>query len=465
MIHRIVITTAISSVLLIAQIPDFRPPTPLFGAVLRNDTQAVKEVLASGVSPNEGRFFGNPPMVLAIMNGNQSAVQAMLEHGADPKLLDRHGSSMLMWAAGGERPSSAVVDLLLKRGADPNVQNTLGETALTWAMRRGDMKIVEQLKAAGASDSQAVRQSVERAVALLQKSSPEFIKVSGCTSCHHQSLPQMLYSVARSRGYKVDDDAAAKDIKALLAMVKPMREGLENGKVNLPNPGISISYTLLGMEAESYAPDEYTAALAKAVVRTQAPDGHFAILPARPPLEASPFTSTALSIRALQVYGQNNAEQIARGVQWLIAAKPNTQEERTMKLLGLNWGAADRSEIDRAAAELIAQQQADGGWAQLNGLESDAYATGQAMVALYQAAALKPTDSAYQRGAAFLLRTQMPDGSWLVRTRSSPVQALKDSGFPHGRHQWISAAGTSWAAMALAYSQPKATVHESGGMF
>jgi hypothetical protein len=54
------------------------------------------------------------------------------------------------------------------------------------------------------------------------------------------------------------------------------------------------------------------------------------------------------------------------------------------------------------------------------------------------------------------MRTQFPDGSWLVRTRSYPVQPMKDTGFPHGRHQWISAAGTSWAAMALALSLPPA---------
>jgi hypothetical protein len=53
-----------------------------------------------------------------------------------------------------------------------------------------------------------------------------------------------------------------------------------------------------------------------------------------------------------------------------------------------------------------------------------------------------------------LLRTQFPDGSWLVRSRSFPVQPLKESGFPHGRNQWISAAGTSWATMAIALALP-----------
>ena len=127
-----------------------------------------------------------------------------------------------------------------------------------------------------------------------------------------------------------------------------------------------------------------------------------------------------------------------------------------MRLFGLAWSKADAKHIEQAAAELLAQQRADGGWAQLSGMESDAYATGQALVALHEAKALRGTDKAYQHGVAYLLRTQLADGSWVVRTRSSPVQQLKDSGFPHGRDQWISAAGTSWAAMALALSQPRA---------
>jgi hypothetical protein len=31
-----------------------------------------------------------------------------------------------------------------------------------------------------------------------------------------------------------------------------------------------------------------------------------------------------------------------------------------------------------------------------------------------------------------------------------PIQPYFESGFPHGRNQFISAAGTNWAAMALA---------------
>jgi hypothetical protein len=50
----------------------------------------------------------------------------------------------------------------------------------------------------------------------------------------------------------------------------------------------------------------------------------------------------------------------------------------------------------------------------------------------------------------FLLGTQLEDGSWYVRTRAIPVQPYFDSEFPHGQDQFISAAATNWATMALA---------------
>lgn len=119
--------------------------------------------------------------------------------------------------------------------------------------------------------------------------------------------------------------------------------------------------------------------------------------------------------------------------------------------------AADRLGASMApAAQSLAQaQRTDGGWSQLPTLESDAYATGQALVAL-QATGMKPTDPIYEGGAAFLLKTQLADGSWFVKSRVETFQPYFESGFPHGHDQWISAAGTSWAITALALTRPAA---------
>ena len=100
-------------------------------------------------------------------------------------------------------------------------------------------------------------------------------------------------------------------------------------------------------------------------------------------------------------------------------------------------------------AELLEEQREDGGWAQLPNLDSDAWATGQTLVALRTAGGLPTTHSAYERGIEFLLRTQFDDGSWYVRSRTWPFQTHFDSEFPHGKDQWISAPATAWAVMAL----------------
>jgi hypothetical protein len=50
----------------------------------------------------------------------------------------------------------------------------------------------------------------------------------------------------------------------------------------------------------------------------------------------------------------------------------------------------------------------------------------------------------------FLLRTQYDNGSWYVRSRAVKSQPYFQSGFPFDHDQWISAAGTAWASMAIA---------------
>ena len=60
-----------------------------------------------------------------------------------------------------------------------------------------------------------IRRSVENAVALLQKSGPQFVKVSGCVSCHHQTLPVIAFGVAREHGVPIDETAAQAASNAL----------------------------------------------------------------------------------------------------------------------------------------------------------------------------------------------------------------------------------------------------------
>jgi len=106
--------------------------------------------------------------------------------------------------------------------------------------------------------------------------------------------------------------------------------------------------------------------------------------------------------------------------------------------------------VKSSARALAAMQRADGSWNQLPAMAPDAYATGEALYALHVAGKMDVSNPVYQKGVQYLLRTQAADGSWHVETRAIWLQPYFESGFPYGRDQFISAAGTAWAVMALA---------------
>src|SRR5262249_37695181 len=149
------------------------------------------------------------------------------------------------------------------------------------------------------------------------------------------------------------------------------------------------------------------------------------------------------------------AESLRRAREWLLAAEPKSAEERGMRLMGLVWTRAPQARVAAAVAAIRARQETSGGWSPFSRTDPDAYATGLSLYALH-VAGVPASDAAYRKGIAFLMGSQYQDGSWLVRTHSFPVQRYFESGFPFGRHQWISAAGTAWASLAIAQTLPDA---------
>jgi hypothetical protein len=143
--------------------------------------------------------------------------------------------------------------------------------------------------------------------------------------------------------------------------------------------------------------------------------------------------------------------RIARGRRFLEGAAARHTQDEAFKLLGLVWSHASRTAISRQRDRLLALQREDGGWGQRPTMQPDAYQTGQVLYALH-ASGTKPSSMAYQKGAQFLLRDQLEDGTWFVRSRAFAFQPYFETGFPHGTDQFISAAATSWAAIALAYA-------------
>jgi hypothetical protein len=405
--------------------------------------------------------FGDPQAF-----SDARTVKMLIDRGADLNVRDPAGRTLLMLAANLDLVPFDTVKTLIEHGTDINAKTAEGKTALDLMRERGQTPIVDLMLKAGAtrgsditqpvlkpSPAGSVRAALGRSIPLLQKADVTFLEKTGCVSCHHNSLTSMTIVRARKHGIEVDNHIAQSQLKRVAAYIETWRERALQG-MGIPGESNSINYTLLGMAAENYPPDLATEAMARFLKGQQSRDGHWRRVAYRPPLGSSEFQITATSMRALQVYAPKaQRPQYERAVQraadWLEQAQPNSTEDRTFQLLGLAWAGGRNDAVQKSAQQLLAEQRSDGGWGQLPSLPSDAYATGEVLVALNEAAGIEAGDPAYQRGVQFLLNTQLADGSWHVRSRALAFQPYFESGFPHGHDQWISAAATNWAAMAL----------------
>jgi N-acyl-D-amino-acid deacylase len=301
-----------------------------------------------------------------------------------------------------------------------------------------------------------VREAVAKPIALLQRTAVRWFDTQQCASCHQQDLPMMVLRLADERGVPVNEDlrrqAVAKGYGYLASLDRAVQHPY------LIDPSLDYGMHLLGAHDAGVAPNLSTAVYARLIANRQKADGHWITVDERPPQAHSVFSATAIAMRAVQLYMPTQlrseaSERVTRARQWLLSNQPATTEDRVFQLRGLAWAGTDRATLARLAARLVAEQRGDGGWAQLPRLESDAYATGEVLVVLREAAQTPASDPAWQKGMRYLQRTQLADGSWRVKSRMHEQEIVSpkyfETGFPHGVNQVISAMGTSWAAAAL----------------
>ncbi len=478
--------------------------TPLMFAALYGDVGLTARVLAAGANPDVANVAGATALMWAVPDVEK--MQALLDAGADVNARSAEGRSALHIAVGiiGARPA---VELLLDYGANAWAPASGDSSLLREAARVDSPEVFHLLIEYGVGDGPselflrtncfecarllgvsgpgprarvppagsglrptlpesaaakpvgalsstpaAIRAAVERSLPLLQRVDLPFIQKTGCVSCHHNSLVSVAVASARRNGYRVNEDIVREQRQIIAAYLESWRERTLQ---NIPIAGgtDTISYLMLGMNAAEYPPDMAADAQAIWIKRRQLPDGHWPVLTIRPPIESNDIEVTALSMRTLQMYAPKNyrasyGEAVDRARTWLASAKAETTEEHAFRVLGLSWAEAADGLVADAVKRLFSLQRSDGGWGQLPSMGSDAYATGEALVALRQANV--PVDRpAFKMGVDFLLRTQLQDGSWFVKSRAEPIQAYFESGFPHGADQWISAAATAWATTAL----------------
>lgn len=457
--------------------------TPLMWAAYRKNGALLRTLLDHGANVNGLAGLGTA-LTQAAWASDETTAAILIDAGAKVDLRDQKWNfTALHWAAASEYASPSLVSLLLRHGADVNavggepVDNYLGQvqTPLMLALQRGETAITAALRRAGATETGVTpprkatapvvaRQPddaatmIDRALNPLMQSAVESPRLflahasqQNCASCHQQHVPMLAFGAARKRGFTIDPPAAASVFQGIKSF---HTNDVVREAVFYPEPAIEFGYALMNMSAEGEPRSALTDELLHHLLVIQAPDGRWHHNFQRPPIESSDVTATALAVHALRLYSipgreREIARAIERGRTWLENCRTETNEEKSYHLLGLAWAKSSSTDQQAAAARLVSDQRPDGGWGQLQHLPSDAYATGLSLYALMRSGTKAPSHESVARGIAFLQRTQTANGTWHVRRRAIPFQPPMPSGFPHGADSWISAAGTSWAVLAL----------------
>lgn len=455
----------------------FNGTSALHSAVTRGDRQMVQLLIAAGADIQARTMQDEDVLERYGFWNDPVLVRMLLDRGVDPSRKDRRGHNALLFASSSDTVTPAVLSLLVKPGSPTaDVKNAYGDNVLQTAQRHADPRILGLLGGTSVTPvpvkvrhveptAEKIGAGISRALELLAKTGPSVTKQRGCFSCHHQGLPSLAASYARRVG--IGSEIAETNRQLVRPVLERSRTFLLHGAAPA-GEAAAVAWMLLGLAADEQPADSLTDIAVNYLANTQMPDGSWVERWGRPPLEYSAISATAVAVRALDLYGFAGRrtefnQRINRAVTWLAKAKPAASEERSMRLLGLVWGRAPSDLIRQAAGELASAQRVEGGWRQLPWLTTDAYATGQALVALRDSGYFQRDAAAFTLGVKYLLGTQEEDGSWHVRSRALPVQPLFESGFPHGRDQWISAAGTSWAAMALSLALPSRRAADKTG--
>ena len=326
---------------------------------------------------------------------------------------------------------------------------------------------------AWAGEIREVEAATGRGLARVKQAASDWQSHKTCFSCHHQTLPMLAMTETAKVGFPLDKEWLASQAETTHKNFADRIEDMNKGD-HVPGGSTTAGYGMWALSMAGRPAYETTTAIITYLTKIQGgarlagrgpvdlsrvPNGRWTTSCRRPPMQGSDMADTVLVLIGMQSYAsKNQLETLTRtraaAEKWMAQAALVTQEDRIWRLWGLHYLKGDISTKEAVRAAIMAAQREDGGWAASDGLESDAFSTGETLFVLCQTGTI-PTEAMIQRACDYLLRTQLSDGSWLVKSRvKNKAQPYFENGDPHGEHQFLSTAATAWATAALAQLLP-----------
>jgi hypothetical protein len=300
-----------------------------------------------------------------------------------------------------------------------------------------------------------VKATIDLGLTFLAKDSTAFRQTKQCYECHHAPFTIWTLNEAKRQGYAVDEEVLADLTSWVIGddfLGTLLKERAPEQEIVFNEAPLLLA---LGIEAgDTNDKQEALKKLIASVVNDQGPDGSWKRMKEARPILSSPDTLTMLALLALSAPNapdMGEAGKMARekGLQWLLAAKPDDELQPTvLRLILWNRLGQPDSEWKPLEQQLRSSQNEDGGWSQIKSAASDAYATGQALYALAVAGASKD-DAAIRRAQSFLQKTQREDGAWAMTSR-----AIMGNGKVATKFEPITHAGSAWAVLGLVRTAP-----------
>ena len=294
-----------------------------------------------------------------------------------------------------------------------------------------------------------------------------------CFSCHHQTLPMLAMTEAARVGFPLDNAWLESQATTTHKYFEERIDDMNNGN-HVPGSSTTAGYGLWALDMANRPADKTSTAIITYLSKIQGrarlqgrepadlsrvANGRWTTSCRRPPMQGSDIADTVLALIGMEKYATK--EQLAQlnpsraaAEKWLAQAPLITQEDRIWRLWGLQYQKGDEATTQNVRAAIVKAQRGDGGWGASDDLESDAFSTGETLFVLCKTGT-PLTEPMIQRARDYLVRTQLGDGSWLVKSRvKNKAQPYFENGDPHGEHQFLSTAATAWAVAGLVQLLP-----------